>query len=231
MIRLIAAPPPASRAPAPSAARAPPRSAAPRRCPAAPGTRGRPTPTWRRRTAVPSASCTGKRTKFAAEGRGERPRARRPSTTRPRLSSTAGHLRLHPRQSVGDRGRAHRLGEGAHLVGAAALLHLVHQCRRSGSPADPQPGQAEGLGEGPHHEQVVPLRRESDEALARVLGVGLVEDHQPAGFGEQPLQRGAGGEPSGGVVGAADVDDPRASWRAVPRRPDHRPAAAAPAPA
>ncbi len=80
--------------------------------------------------------------------------------------------------------------------------------------ADPQPGQAVGLGEGAQHADVraVPVQVEAVGHLgvADELDVRLVDDDQHLGRDgvQEALQLGAVDHVAGGVVGVADEDQP-----------------------
>ncbi len=87
---------------------------------------------------------------------------------------------------VGQRRQGGHLGQQVDVERLADLVERGHDRRRGDAEADPQPGQAVRLGEGPQHDQVVApagehRQRVGVRAEVDVLVVGLVDDDQHLG--------------------------------------------------
>jgi hypothetical protein len=87
-----------------------------------------------------------------------------------------GDRRLDVEQRIAQRGRRDPGRGPGDRSGVAPPVELARNLRRGDRIADPQCGEAEGLGEGPDRDQVWRLGNQRHDRLPAVLEVGLVDD-------------------------------------------------------
>ena len=120
------------------------------------------------------------------------------------------HVLPHPRGVARQRRHGRSLGDRAHLVGPARLLHLGHQRRRAECVPDAQPREPERLGQRAHHHDAPAAEREVRVVHPRELRVRLVEQHHARRTRHHPLDHRARHARPGRVVRRAEIDDPGA---------------------
>jgi hypothetical protein len=135
------------------------------------------------------------------------------------LGDGEARVRAHPREpalAAGERRERRLLGRVRHLERPAGALHRAHHVGVADAVADAQPGEAERLAERAQGEHAPPARRLGGEHLGRrprvgehVLGVRLVEQHQPARPPDHAQHELARERRARRVVGRAQVDDGR----------------------